>query len=361
MKSITSVAVLLLAAVVVLVDVTTALPSFGSKIPNGERVPCQDDTDEGCLSGYCRGLGHPTCSGGISGQTPQLLSPFGQDWKDAEFEWTTDLCMADSDGDGYTNGEELGDPCCLWTMEQDAGGRVSSYTTDFVPSHPGDSTHVLPDDYERPKSCDAEEMRPGESPDDVATMAGGAGYNEGETRGSFDMVMEPYPIPRETTTYVDFLFNLPDDIGDVVHIVYGEALVSQPKHLHHFVVSGCTSRVDDDKVGRPTDDVPDDCNVPVGGFSGWAPGVTMWEAPRNAGVPIGKKFGIQAIVSQVCVFLFTRVYLLFSLCFIDPCILLLLTQCCCLYQRAPTNPLLPYYHIYNSPSTFTTPTETHRF
>ena len=54
-------------------------------------------------------------------------------------------------------------------------------------------------------------------------------------------------------------------------------------------------------MGRPIDDVPDDCNVPVGGFSGWAPGVTMWEMPRNAGVPIGKKFGIQALVSSCSV------------------------------------------------------------
>ena len=24
------------------------------------------------------------------------------------------MCCPDSDGDGYTNGEELGDPCCVW-------------------------------------------------------------------------------------------------------------------------------------------------------------------------------------------------------------------------------------------------------
>ena len=238
------------AALLVVLDVTTALPSFGSKIPNGERVPCRDGIDDGCISGYCRGLGHPTCSGGISGENPQLLSSFGQDWKDAGFEWTTDLCNTDSDGDGYTNGEELGDPCCLWTYEDAAGDRVSSYTADFIPSHPGDVNHVLPDDYVRPPSCDAVEMLPAESRDDVVTMAGGAGYNEGETRGSIDFVIEPYPIPRETTTYVDFVFNLPEDMPDIVHIVYGEALISQPKHLHHFVVSGCTSRVDEELGGE---------------------------------------------------------------------------------------------------------------
>ena len=29
-------------------------------------------------------------------------------------DWTKALCQADSDGDGRTNGEELGDPNCNW-------------------------------------------------------------------------------------------------------------------------------------------------------------------------------------------------------------------------------------------------------
>ena len=28
--------------------------------------------------------------------------------------WTTALCRSDYDGDGKTNGEELGDPFCIW-------------------------------------------------------------------------------------------------------------------------------------------------------------------------------------------------------------------------------------------------------
>jgi hypothetical protein len=28
--------------------------------------------------------------------------------------WTAALCQKDSDGDGQTNGQELGDPCCTW-------------------------------------------------------------------------------------------------------------------------------------------------------------------------------------------------------------------------------------------------------
>ena len=65
-------------------------------------------------------------------------------------------------------------------------------------------------------------------------------------------------IQNQYTT--DFVFNIPDfdDFGnpDVVHAVFGDALVSQPKHLHHFVIQGCSSRVPEEIEGRPLDSVP---------------------------------------------------------------------------------------------------------
>ena len=33
------------------------------------------------------------------------------------YRWTEALCNADTDGDGQSNGLELGDPCCLWTRD----------------------------------------------------------------------------------------------------------------------------------------------------------------------------------------------------------------------------------------------------
>jgi dopamine beta-monooxygenase len=32
--------------------------------------------------------------------------------------WNKSLCELDSDGDGKTNGHELGDPECIWTPKQ---------------------------------------------------------------------------------------------------------------------------------------------------------------------------------------------------------------------------------------------------
>ena len=44
--------------------------------------------------------------------------------------WDKRLCEADSDSDGWTNGEELGDPKCLWREG------MSDPVAEFI-SHPG--------------------------------------------------------------------------------------------------------------------------------------------------------------------------------------------------------------------------------
>lgn len=54
------------------------------------------------------GAGHVSRGGGGE------VNAFGSAFRDADFLWTLDLCAADSDGDGESNGLELGDPCCVW-------------------------------------------------------------------------------------------------------------------------------------------------------------------------------------------------------------------------------------------------------
>ncbi|KAK7491568.1 hypothetical protein BaRGS_00017207, partial [Batillaria attramentaria] len=89
-----------------------------SRIPNGDSVldPCDNTA--------WPGVGHISKSGGGS------LNPFGSDFRDAGYRWTVDLCQKDSDGDGISNGAELGDSACAWTPSNGA-------TLGPVIGHPG--------------------------------------------------------------------------------------------------------------------------------------------------------------------------------------------------------------------------------
>jgi hypothetical protein len=64
-----------------------ALPSFVSKVPNGNVNSCA------------------TCH-----TSAPSLNPFGADFLSAGTVWTAALAALDSDHDGFTNGQELGDP-----------------------------------------------------------------------------------------------------------------------------------------------------------------------------------------------------------------------------------------------------------
>lgn len=61
---------------------------------------------------------------------------FGLAFVAAGKQWTPALCNADSDGDGITNGQEMGDPDCVWTV-----GAVPSCTENV--SHPGDPAEAI--------------------------------------------------------------------------------------------------------------------------------------------------------------------------------------------------------------------------
>ena len=79
-----------------------AWDSYRNLIPNGHNVQDEDGN-------VWPGVGHGRTFGG--GPT----NPFGRDFAKANTKWLPDLCRMDSDGDGRTNGQELGDPECVWT------------------------------------------------------------------------------------------------------------------------------------------------------------------------------------------------------------------------------------------------------
>ncbi|KAF0688545.1 Aste57867_19835 [Aphanomyces stellatus] len=87
-----------------------ARASYVARIPNGDNVP-----------GFYA-IGHSNDQGGSTNH-------FGSDYG-VSGAWTAALCQKDSDGDGQTNGQELGDPCCAWTQ-----GTPPNQTSGL--SHPG--------------------------------------------------------------------------------------------------------------------------------------------------------------------------------------------------------------------------------
>ncbi|KAF4037299.1 hypothetical protein GN244_ATG10527 [Phytophthora infestans] len=91
-----------------------AYKMFQKKVPNGGNVPGVE------------AIGHERAGGGPN-------NDFGLDFIEAMFKWNKKFCEKDSDGDGQTNGQELGDPCCEFEFRANEKVRW----TEGV-SHPGD-------------------------------------------------------------------------------------------------------------------------------------------------------------------------------------------------------------------------------
>lgn len=93
-----------------------ASPEFQARLPNGGNVMV--DGQPWPAVGHGAPMGDAT------------FNPFGVAFKQAKLQWTVELCQMDSDGDGMTNGEELGDPDCIWQP-----GATPTRTIDIT--HPG--------------------------------------------------------------------------------------------------------------------------------------------------------------------------------------------------------------------------------
>ncbi|KAJ8304199.1 hypothetical protein KUTeg_017782 [Tegillarca granosa] len=97
-----------------------AFSDYITRIPNGNHIVHPCDTD---MKWY--GVGHQEPGGAGA------LNVFGQDFERYGKIWNKALCNRDSDGDGRTNGQELGDPHCEWTP-----GLAPRHTAGI--SHPGE-------------------------------------------------------------------------------------------------------------------------------------------------------------------------------------------------------------------------------
>jgi len=262
-----------------------AFPSFGWRVPNGDRVPCPAGAsgclpDKGQTQSMCFGLGHNTCLGGTL-----PLNSFGEALKAANYQWTRTLCVTDSDGDGRTNGEEMGDPCCLWEPYD----TPSDYMASFVPTHPGMKDDLLAQ-YTRP-SCDIT------APKEKAVKVGL--FNAGEEQRQVDFLIANYTIPSAVTTYVDIAWNFNDNSHNVFHAVFADAIVATPQNLHHFVVRGCERQFPPELHGKVVDRSAQDKYNCYQDFGGWAPGGSIVETPPWIGKPVGAGVGIVAFIVNV--------------------------------------------------------------
>jgi len=201
--------------------------------------------------------------------------------------WTKKFCEADSDGDGLTNGEELGDPCCLWGVWD----VPSAYTDGFAPSHPGDPSSKLTN-YQRP-SCDSTKSK-------VKAPIMGQ-FNLGEEQKVAKLYTANYTIPMpgnigKQTTYINIAWNFPDESADLFHIVSADAIVDT-KNLHHYVVSGCPNKWLPSQHGRPvSNNAARKCKIVCGGY---VPGRNITSLPPWAGMAIGKAAKFMAFVVNI--------------------------------------------------------------
>lgn len=173
-----------------------AAPVDRERIPSAYEVKCPPEV-AGCSSlGLAWDLGSTTVSGGSWGA-------FGVAFASSGEEWTEALCREDSDGDGLSNGEELGDPCCVWAAgaELPAEYAASMYAWDV--SHPGfaesrssSDEGWLCDEYD---AGDVGYAFPGYfSPEELE------GHNY-----SYTLQIDDYELTSSRTQYVDFIWDVP--------------------------------------------------------------------------------------------------------------------------------------------------------
>ena len=108
-----------------------------SKIPNGSKFQCANCHINSAGGGARNGFGQAVES---------RVSPNGQ-----ENFWSPSFASLDSDGDGFTNGQELGDPSGTWTTGQPGPGIFSAVSNpgDFDSRPPTTDliTEEIPDSY----------------------------------------------------------------------------------------------------------------------------------------------------------------------------------------------------------------------
>ncbi|CAH1778685.1 unnamed protein product [Owenia fusiformis] len=189
---------------------------FQGLIPNGDQVP------HPCKENYTwNGVGHRNPEGGGS------RNQFGIDFLANGKKWNPTLCMKDSDKDGMSNGQELGDPSCVWRP-----GAQANRTSDL--SHPGvceplDSEICLAQNQW--EFCDSNEFKcPAlDATKDVHTLT---------------LRFNHTKVPAQKTNYYCQTFDIPTDQD--YHIIASKPIINNTAVMHHSVIFGCLGGYGDD-------------------------------------------------------------------------------------------------------------------
>lgn len=153
-------AVLIVAVSLGLTSVAEARSQRVEQIPNGEEFSCTTCHDSSFPTGAQNGARN------VFGQQVEanLTGTGGTATQEVDWQAIYDL---DADGDGFTNGQELGDPNGEWSQGEDP-------PEDYAPSRPADAedTPDIPTGGDDAGGDDAGTTDAGPSPD-VGTDAGG--------------------------------------------------------------------------------------------------------------------------------------------------------------------------------------------
>uniref|UniRef100_A0A2C9K4P5 Uncharacterized protein n=1 Tax=Biomphalaria glabrata TaxID=6526 RepID=A0A2C9K4P5_BIOGL len=227
-----------------------------------DKLPNSDNVQHPCVAVYkWPGVGHEHRLGGGN------RNVFGQDFAKAGHKWTKALCTADSDGDGRTNGEELGDPSCVWSVGQEPSRTVNI-------THPGiceplhdvtchGKNNFVSCEVDTFDTCDVIK-----SPD-IKTL---------------DLVMPNLIIPPTVTNDLCLTFDLPDDQD--YHMVAYEAIIDTPNIVHHMDMYGCEK--DENFIlesPKPCDMSMKACSTEI---NGWMIGMSGQCYGDNLAYSIGK-------------------------------------------------------------------------
>lgn len=185
---------------------------FQLEIPNGDKVPNPCNKNE-----LWTAVGHTTIEGG------GRRNPFGQVFQNQKT-WGGMLCDSDSDGDGMTNGAELGDPDCDWVK-----GRTPKRTENIT--HPG---ICEPMDSERCKEKNSW-LRCPEDPNAFCPE-----LSKPDVK-SLDLKLDKTRVPATSTTWMCQILPWPEE-GDF-HVIGSKPLVDNADVTHHMIVFGCGSTV----------------------------------------------------------------------------------------------------------------------